>query len=91
MNNKALYITTQGIETVISPRNGKTFTLKELQKYVGGYIETVPTTDNKIMVLNEEGKLKELPINRIASKRYKYHWDDIIVGNVVICDKNLIE
>lgn len=43
--------------------------LEQMQALVGGYIETVPLSDKEpvIAVLNEEGKLKDLPYNRILS------------------------
>lgn len=42
-----------------------------LQEQVGGYIETVRTgTPGVIMVINEEGRLKGLPYNSLASRVY---------------------
>jgi len=49
------------------PANGRTFSLKELQAIVEGYIEIIPTKDERIMVLNEEGKLLDLPRNEQAT------------------------
>ena len=40
MKSATLYKTDGTIET-IQPKNGETFSLAELQKYVGGYIEYV--------------------------------------------------
>ena len=51
------------------------------QQTVGGYIEVVPLGGGMLMVLNEEGKLKGLPINRRATELYP---SDIIVGDVII-------
>ena len=39
--------------------------LKPMQKIVGGYIETVYIGDDVVLVCNEEGKLRNLPPNRI--------------------------
>lgn len=82
----AVLIKINGEEENISPRNGQTFELKELQELVGGYIETIPVSTNQLMVLNEEGKLDGLPYNQkateIAFKNCVFDW---IVGNVVIC------
>lgn len=41
--------------------------IKALQAAVGGYIEAVIGTDEWIMYANEDGNLRELPVNRKAS------------------------
>lgn len=38
-------------------------TLKALQKVVGGYIETCTIDTDAVAIINEEGRLMELPIN----------------------------
>ena len=51
-------------------------TLKALQSAVGGYIETVTFAEDCTLVVNEEGKLKGLPMNfRI--------FGDVIVGTAL--------
>ena len=68
---------------------GKTWTLKELQEYVGGYIELLSLPiKGRVLVTNEEGKLKGLPFNKNATDLYQL---DIIVGDVVLTDNELIE
>jgi hypothetical protein len=51
----------------LEPENGKKFELKEVQKAVGGYIEQAGyvTIENRIymILVDEEGKLKNLPVN----------------------------
>ena len=42
--------------------------LAGLQAWVGGYIEVVDLADGRQMVVNEEGWLKELPVNPEASR-----------------------
>ena len=64
--------------------------LATLQGAVGGYIEIVSIGNNKIMVLDEEGKLKNKPINRIATELYG-NPNDVVVGDVVVCDDNEID
>lgn len=83
---------TDGTFKTITPANNKDFTLKELQKYVGGYIQLIPLQDNLVMVINEEGKLLGLPRNDKATGLTNFHpdYDDYIVGNVVICKSELI-
>jgi len=38
-------------------------TLKNLQRTVGGYIETVTLADNLVLICNEEGRIRKLPYN----------------------------
>lgn len=42
-------------------------TLEALQKEVGGYIETVTLSPGCVMIVDEEGRLKDKPFNRKAS------------------------
>lgn len=65
----ATLIKTNGTTQEVSPKSGQCFTLEELQGFVGGYIEIVPirTSDNRLMVVNEEGLLSDLPSNRKAT------------------------
>ena len=74
------------IET--SPKNKKDFSLKELKEIVGGYIEILDL-DDAYMVVNEEGKLLNLPLNLSATRIYQHFTrvGDCIVGDVLICDK----
>ena len=78
--------------------SGKTFSLKELQKAVGGYIEvvTLPPKSSgerrikRIMVMNEEGLLHRLPPNVVASAVFGADLAVPIVGDVVICPSRLL-
>ena len=68
--------------------------LKQLQKMVGGYIQVVELPEiEKQIVMDEEGKLKEKPVNPDATELYvgeeqddtSAGWDyDTINGDVVI-------
>ena len=42
-------------------------TLKNLQNLVGGYIETVPISEDSVMIVDEEGMLKNYQHNDLAS------------------------
>jgi hypothetical protein len=83
----ATLIDHSGAETEICPESGEAFGLKELQKAVGGYIELVYLGNDKILVVNEEGLLENLPLNRKASTLARRP----IVGNVVYCDNKQID
>lgn len=89
----AIVIKTDGTKDALQPKNNKVFTLEELKSVVGGYFEIVPLDENYLMVVNEEGKLLNLPINLIATRVYRAsrNTDDFIVGNVLICSNKEIE
>ena len=53
------------------------YTLENLQKLVGGLIDIIELENNVDLICNDEGKILELPINRITKC-------DIIVGTFLI-------
>ncbi len=56
--------------------------LKDMQNLVGGLIEVVPTKDaDHILVVDEEGRLKNKPMNITATIYCKY---GSIVGDVIL-------
>lgn len=61
-------ISANGGERVVMPANGTDFKLREVQKMIGGYVEVVYLRDGRIMLVDEEGLLKGLPLNRAASR-----------------------
>ena len=66
--------------------------LQTLQKAVGGYIQIIPTDDDKVMVLNEEGKLMGLPVNEEATMMTRgVLFNDIIVGDVVVAERGEVD
>ena len=50
-----------------SPADGKQFTLQEMQAVVDGLIEPVYLPDGRVMIVNEEGWVINLPVNQMAS------------------------
>lgn len=89
----AQIIKTNGETIDVKPKNGKDFKLRELQKIVDGYIEIVWLPNDKIMVVNEDGKLRGLETNVEATRIYynTFGYKDIIVGDVLLCDANQVE
>jgi hypothetical protein len=74
----------------------KKYELEELKSLVGGYIEIVYNLPmNKMMVINEEGKLEKLPYNFYATNLAVLNrciaTDDYIAGNAVILNSNQID
>ena len=89
----ALLIKTDGSIHSVEPENGTDFQLNELQQFVQGFIEIIPIKSGphagKILVCNEEGKLRGLEPN------FKVHQEigispsemnDLFVGNILICE-----
>lgn len=85
----AKFIKANGKMKDVEPKNGIDFRLDELQDYVGGHIEIIYLRDGRMMVVNEEGKLRALPINRDAT--FLYGGLDLITGDVLVCDRNQIQ
>ena len=88
---EALLIRANGTTKKVTPKKGSHFNLNELQGYVDGNIEMTETKDGKYLIVNEEGLLKNLPVNYKATGLYKYGEINIIVGDVIVCDKELIK
>lgn len=74
-----------GVEVV---EIGEKPSLRRLQELVGGYIEGVPhdipVSDPIVMLCDEEGKLKDKPINAIASAIMQAYPFDFCVGDALI-------
>ena len=53
-------------------------------------MQLLATKDGKIMVIDEDGKLKQKPKNKEATKLYIYGEHDHIVGDALICEHGQI-
>ena len=80
------------MQTILIKSNGswkmieqKDFSLEDYQKIVGGWVEYVHVYDDIAMFCNEEGKIKNLPVNNIATQyiKSKQPFDDVICGDVI--------
>jgi len=71
----------------------KDLSLASLQKAVGGYIEIVATNTGQLLVLDEEGKMKDKPVNKEGTRltRGILANDDFIVGDVVLAKKSEVK
>lgn len=68
--------------------------LQTMQKVVGGLIEIINLQNGYIMIVNEEGKLNNLPINIQASIIFQHALnvtDDFIVGDVIVAPENMVD
>ena len=75
-------------ETTIKTIDDVEPTLKEMQEFVGGYIEVVYLNKESMMIIDEEGKIKEKPINQeatdIAHEHEAIYNTDYIAGDAMI-------
>jgi len=88
----AIILKINGTNEDVNPSNGNVFTLEELQKVVGGYIQIVPITagehSGKLMVVDEEGKLKaDAQLNEEASRIAGQQ----IIGQIIIINREQID
>ena len=76
-----------------TPNNGKTFELDELQGIVDGNFEIVRLRDGRIIIVDEDGKLKDKAVNIPATNilRRDHFTTDYIVGTAIVCDADMIE
>jgi len=61
-------------------------TLEEVQELVGGWVEMITLDNGDQMLFDEDGKLKGLPINEVATRlaRPAIFDQDYIVGHAVV-------
>ena len=78
-----------GEKKQVSPKR-KRFSLDELQAAVGGYVEYIHLGNDKVLVVNEDGLLLNLPINENASKITAQFGYVPIVGDALVADRNQI-
>ena len=84
-------IKTNSTSIRVSPKNDRDFKLKELREMIGcDYIQIVETNDKRLMIVDEDGKLRNKEFNERATKLYKHGDSDIIVGDVVVINKDEI-
>lgn len=79
---KAVLCTSAGVSSVIEVSE-----LEEMQQAVGGYIESITVPGPVCVVVNEEGRLKNLPPNRTATEFIAMQLQDavvMLVGDVLI-------
>jgi hypothetical protein len=94
MTPKILYH--NGTVQEVQPKNGKKFTYEELTTIVGGYIEIIEPRGKteSLLVLNEDGKLRGLPLNPLATRILVEAGGipgDVVVGDCLLCLKHQIE
>ncbi len=75
-------------------------TLKEAQDFVGGMVECITFPNGDLLIVNEEGKLMQLPLNpegtllwRLTFTKDKYvtGYDDFVVGPAIYIKKHALK
>ena len=66
----------------VEPKNGTDFSLEELQGFVGGCVEIVRAPKEQILIVDDEGVLKEKELNCQASRIVK----TFIAGDALLCE-----
>ena len=74
--------------------------LKAAQDFVGGYVEGITFPNGDYLIINEEGKLMNLPLNVEATKlwrstftkdKYAFGYDDFVVGPAILIKKDALK
>ena len=74
--------------------------LKEAQDFVGGMVECITFPNGDLLIINEEGKLKGLPLNPEATLLWKITFDndnyitgrkDVVVGPAILIKANALK
>ena len=74
--------------------------LETAQKFVGGYVEGIPFPNGDYLIVNEEGKLRNLPLNPEATALWKATFDndnfitgrnDFVVGPAILIKKDALK
>ncbi len=75
-------------------------TLESAQEFVGGYVEGITFPNGDYLIINEEGKLKGLPLNPEATTlwrsiftkdKYAFGYDDFVVGRAIFIKANALK
>ena len=71
--------------------------LKEAQEFVGGMVEGITFPNGDYLIIKEEGKLMQLPLNPEATTlwratftkdKYAFGYDDFVVGPAILIKKD---
>ena len=74
--------------------------LKSAQEFVGGYVEGITFPNGDYLIINEEGKLMQLPLNPEATAlwratftkdKYLFGYDDFVVGPAILIKKQALK
>jgi hypothetical protein len=77
----------------IAPENGKTFALPELYRLLDCDTIQILQLENpdRWLIIDEEGKIKDRPINSTATVLARLYPHDVIVGHAIVCPCSMLE
>lgn len=67
----------------ISPKSGRKFELEEVWSLIGGYVQMWELGHGAVMLFDEDGNPKGLPLNVEASRIAGFP----VVGTAIVCHK----
>ena len=74
--------------------------LEAAQEFVGGMVEGITFPNGDYLIINEEGKLRNLPLNSEATMmwratftkdKYLFGYDDFVVGPAILIKKDALK
>jgi len=87
----ATMVTVDGEFIDVVPSNGKFFEVEELQEMVGGDFQAIQISKNEYVLVNEEGLIEDLPINKpichYISQNYKVRTFYVLGTGVIVNNK----
>ena len=93
-------VNTEQSEFLLIDDEKNTPDLKGAQDFVGGYVECITFPNGDLLIVNEEGKLRNLPLNPEATLLWKMTFDndnyitgrkDIVVGPAIYIKKHALK
>jgi len=74
---------------VVEINGGKEVSLEEMQKIVGGFIESVTLIDGRVIIIGEEAKFSSHEINHVATMLAArvISKTDYIAGDAILFDR----
>jgi hypothetical protein len=99
MLDEPMFIKAGTVGVKVNPQNENFFTLEELQKIVGGYIQVVYLKNHAdkngtplALVCNEEGKIEDLLANYHATLiwEHSYGKTDVMVGDILVTPQRFL-
>lgn len=96
----AKLITAAGKATPIEPKTGKRFSLEEARRLIGcKWIDIIepPGKTGAVMIIDDEAKLNQRPINELASRMWRETAKpgsprsfDPVAGDVILCHESQV-
>lgn len=87
IDDTATLLRDDGTRQNISPKNGKAFEfVGEAYDLIGtDMIQLITTHDGRVLLVDEDGKRKDKPVNAAATALYVYGAHDHVVGHAIHC------